>query len=135
MMKRPMETKGGSVVQLKVGCMRPAVHRHESVRPLVRIHVLGSMRATTHLGADILPRGRKTRAVLGYLALTGGQRVPRSRLAALLWDRTSEAQARTSFRQALRELLSAIGPLADELIVADREMIMLNNSLCWIDVA
>jgi DNA-binding SARP family transcriptional activator/Flp pilus assembly protein TadD len=93
------------------------------------------MRATTYLGADILPRGRKTRALLGYLALAAGQRVPRSRLAAMLWDRTSEAQARTSFRQALRELLTAMGPLADELIATDRETVTLNPGLCWIDAA
>src|SRR5262249_27725452 len=123
------------VVQFDISRARRAAQGPEPIRPIVRIHILGSMRATTYLGADILPRGRKTRALLGYLALTAGQRVPRSRLAAMLWDRTSEAQARTSFRQALRELLSAMGPLADELIVADRETVKLNAGLCWIDAA
>jgi DNA-binding SARP family transcriptional activator/Tfp pilus assembly protein PilF len=135
MIKRLATSDRRKVVPFDVSRARPAARGHEPVRPIVRIHILGSMRATTYLGADILPRGRKTRALLGYLALTAGQRVPRSRLAAMLWDRTSEAQARTSFRQALRELLSAMGPLADDLIVADRETVKLNAGLCWIDAA
>ena len=39
----------------------------------------------------------------------------------MLWDRVPEFQARASFRQAFRELVVAFGPLADELISADRE--------------
>jgi len=42
-------------------------------------------------------------------------------------------QARTSFRQAFRELVVAFGPLANELIIAERETIRLNTDLCWID--
>jgi DNA-binding SARP family transcriptional activator/TolB-like protein len=93
------------------------------------------MRATTYLGSNILPRGKKARAVLGYLSLAAGESVPRGRLAAMLWDRVSDAHARTSLRQALRELAAAMGPLASELISADRETIWLDDSLCWIDAA
>jgi DNA-binding SARP family transcriptional activator/Flp pilus assembly protein TadD len=91
------------------------------------------MRATSYLGDNVLPRGKKARAILGYLCLSGGERVPRARLAALLWDRVPDAQARTSFRQALRELTAALGPLADELISAERETIGLDAAQCWID--
>jgi DNA-binding SARP family transcriptional activator len=102
-------------------------------RPIARIHLIGSMRATSYLGADILPRGRKARAVLGCLCLADGARIPRSRLAATLWDRVPDFQGRASFRQAFRELMVAFGPLADELISSDRETIRLNTNLCWID--
>jgi DNA-binding SARP family transcriptional activator/Tfp pilus assembly protein PilF len=85
------------------------------------------------LGADILPRGKKARAILGYLSLSAGERVSRARLAAMLWDRAPDAQSRSSFRQALRELSTAMGSLADELISTDRDTIKLNASLCWID--
>ena len=104
-----------------------------AVRPIVRIHVLGSMRATSFLGDDILPRGRRARAILGSLCLAGGDPLRRGRLSALLWDRVPEYQARASFRQAFRELVVAFGPLASELISADRETIRLNVDLCWID--
>src|SRR5260370_25771118 len=76
-------------------------------RPLVRIHLLGSMRATTYLGDDILPQGRKARAILACLCLPSGVRIPRARLAALLWDRVPDHQARKSFRPSRRELMGA----------------------------
>ena len=104
-----------------------------AARPLLRIHLLGSMRATTYLGDDVLPRGRKARAVLAYLCLVSGARVPRARLATLLWDRVPDEQARKSFRQSLRELKKVMGPLASELITANRETVRLNTALCWVD--
>src|SRR6201997_5322431 len=61
------------------------VHRPSACR-IARIHLLGPMRATSYLGDDILPRGKKARALLGYLCLAGGAKVPRLRLARLLWD-------------------------------------------------
>jgi DNA-binding SARP family transcriptional activator/cytochrome c-type biogenesis protein CcmH/NrfG len=104
-----------------------------SPRTLVRIHLLGSMRATTYLGDDLLPRGRKARAILACLCLACGARVPRARLAALLWDRVPDKQAKKSLRQSLRELICAMGPLAGELMSVNRETLRLNGDLCWID--
>jgi DNA-binding SARP family transcriptional activator/Tfp pilus assembly protein PilF len=101
--------------------------------PIVRIHLLGSMRATTYVGENILPRGRKARAVLGYLCLNPGERVARSRLSSLLWDRVSDRQARSSLRQALLEISTVMGPLGGELISADLDTVMLDPRLCWID--
>ena len=108
------------IVRLKIKRTPESRPQHTPGRPIVRVHLLGSMRATSYLGDNVLPRGKKARAILGYLCLSGGERVPRARLAALLWDRVPDGQARTSFRQALRELTAALGPLADELISADR---------------
>src|SRR5258708_28034290 len=105
----------------------------QPAQPIVRIHILGTMRATTCLGDEVLPRGRKARALLGCLCLAGGERVKRRTLAVMMWDRVPVNQAHASFRQAFRELVVALGPLADELIVADRDTIRLNTSLCWID--
>jgi DNA-binding SARP family transcriptional activator len=102
-------------------------------QPLVRIHLLGSLRATTYLGENVLPRGRKARALLGYLCLSAGEHVARSRLSTLLWDRVQDHQARASFRQALRELSSALGSLADELLDATLDTVRLEPRLCWID--
>jgi DNA-binding SARP family transcriptional activator len=111
---------------------RAAGHNRQT-RRVARIHILGAMRATSYLGQDILPRGRKARAILGCLCLAGGERIARSRLAGMLWDRVPDFQGRASFRQAYRELVVAFGPLAEELISADRETIVLNTSACWID--
>jgi DNA-binding SARP family transcriptional activator/TolB-like protein/Tfp pilus assembly protein PilF len=105
----------------------------QSAHAVARIQILGPMRATSYLGSDILPRGRKARAILGCLCVASGKRLARSRLAAMLWDRVPEFQARASFRQSFRELVVAFGPLADELISADRETIALKTADCWID--
>src|ERR1700730_17489376 len=102
-------------------------------RPLVRIHLLGSMRATSYLGDEALPRAKKACAALGYLCLTPGSRVSRTRIATMLWDRVSADQPRTSFRQALFDLTAAMGPLAAELISTGRATIGVNTDLCWID--
>jgi DNA-binding SARP family transcriptional activator len=102
-------------------------------KPLVRIHVLGSIRATTHLGQNVLPPGRKARAILGYLSLCAGEHVARARLGSLLWDRVDEKQARTNFRQSLRRLSAALGPLSDDLIETTLDNVRLDPKLCWID--
>jgi DNA-binding SARP family transcriptional activator/Tfp pilus assembly protein PilF len=121
------------VVSLDLTRIRESGLRAELTRPIVRIHLLGPMRTTTYLGESILPRGKKARAILACLALAAGERVARGRLAAMLWDRVSDAQARASFRQGLRQLSSAMGKLAPELLSIDRETVSLNRDLCWID--
>jgi TolB-like protein/Flp pilus assembly protein TadD len=110
------------------------VHRPTSCR-VARIHLLGPMRATSYLGDDILPRGKKARALLAYLCLALGAKVPRIRLARLLWDQVSDELARGSLRHALLEVCSAMGPLAAELISTGRATIRLNADACWIDAA
>ena len=114
-----------NLVALDVGARQAAV----------RIHLLGALRAISYLGEDLVPRGRKARAILGYLCMHAGQRVPRAKIAALLWDRVPDHQARASLRQSLRELLLAFGPLADEILETDAEMVRLNQRVCWVDSA
>ena len=91
------------------------------------------MRATSYLGDDVLPRAKKARAALGYLCLAFGARCLRARIASMLWDRVNAAQARTSFRQAVSELTSAMGSLSAELITTGRASIRFNTDACWID--
>ena len=102
---------------------------------VARIHLLGPMRATSYLGDDILPRGKKARALLAYLCLALGAKVPRIRLARLLWDQASDELARGSLRHALLDVCAAMGPLAPELISTGRATIQLNADACWIDAA
>ena len=97
------------------GALTPSLGRRVA-RPtacrIARIHLLGPLRATSYLGDDILPRGKKARALLACLCLAAGAKVPRIRLARLLWDRASDELARGSLRHALLEVCSAMGPLA-----------------------
>jgi TolB-like protein/Flp pilus assembly protein TadD len=118
------------------GSVRPDIARlvqRPSACRIARIHLLGPMRATSYLGDDILPRGKKARAMLAYLCLASGTKAPRIRLARLLWDEASDELARGSLRHALSEVCAAMGQLAAELISAGRATIRLNADACWID--
>ncbi|MBR0649689.1 hypothetical protein GXW78_08450 [Roseomonas terrae] len=99
----------------------------------VRITMLGRMDARAVTGEPLLPRSRKTRAVLAVLALESPNLVSRQRLADLLWSRRGEEQARGSLRQALHELQDAFGAEGRGLIVATRETIALNDEAVWTD--
>jgi TolB-like protein/DNA-binding SARP family transcriptional activator len=99
-----------------------------------RIYLVGAMRVVAPGGEDLLPRARKTRALLAYICLAQGERIPRSRLLGLLWDRSAEAQARMSLRHALSELNDRLNHQVPGLIEIDREAVRLNTRACWIDV-
>src|ERR1700724_2353847 len=83
---------------------------------VARIHLLGAMRATSYLGDDILPRGKKARALLAYLCLASGTKVARIGRARLLWDQAGDELAGERLRRALGVLCSSLGPFAGELI-------------------
>ncbi len=94
-----------------------------------RIYLLGMMRAIGPAGENVLPRARKTQAVLAYLCLMHGERLLRSRVAGIIWDRSGEAQARESLRHALNEL-NRTGYWHLE---KDHDAVRLDVTGCWID--
>jgi len=99
----------------------------------LRITMLGRMDVRALTGESLLPRSRKTRAVLAVLAMESPGVVLRQRLSELLWSRRGEEQARGSLRQALHELQDALGPEGKGLILATRETVALNDEGVWTD--
>jgi TolB-like protein/DNA-binding SARP family transcriptional activator len=91
------------------------------------------MRAVAPGGADFLPRGRKTRGLLAYLCLEQGERVSRSRLVGLLWDRSADAQARMSLRQSLSELNGIVNRHVPGLVEIGRDSVRIDVRKCWVD--
>jgi TolB-like protein/DNA-binding SARP family transcriptional activator len=91
------------------------------------------MRAVAPGGADFLPRGRKTRGLLACLCLEQGERVSRSRLVGLLWDRSADAQARMSLRQSLSELNSIVNRHVSGLVEIGRDSVRIDVRKCWVD--
>ncbi len=85
-------------------------------------------------GQIVLPKMRKTRAVLAVLALRAPDPVLRGHLTALLWSRRDPQQARASLRQALHELHDALGPEARDLLQVERTHLTLCNERLWVDV-
>jgi TolB-like protein/DNA-binding SARP family transcriptional activator len=102
-------------------------------RALPRIYLVGAMRAIAPGGADFLPRGRKTRGLLACLCLAQGERISRSRLVGLLWDRSADAQARMSLRQSLSELNGIVNRHVSGLVEIGRDSVRIDVRKCWID--
>ena len=98
-----------------------------------RIYLVGTMRAVAAGGADILPRGRKTRGLLACLCLAQGDRVSRSRLVGLFWDRSPDPQARMSLRQSLAELNGIVNRHVPGLVEIGRDSVRINIRKCWVD--
>lgn len=99
----------------------------------LRMTMLGRMDVRAVTGEPVLPRSRKTRAVLGVLAMESPTPVARQRLAELLWSRRGEEQARGSLRQALHELQEALGEWGRGLVLATRETVALDTQGVWVD--
>ena len=92
------------------------------------------MEAWTLTSENVLPAGRKTRALLAVIALTAPRAALRGRLAELLWSRRPEEQARASLRQEIHRLLETLSPAGDEVLVVTRDHISLRPGVVWVDV-
>jgi DNA-binding SARP family transcriptional activator len=98
------------------------------------VSLLGPMRAVGASGHSVLPRSRKTRAVLAILALASPRPVLRSKLTGLLWSQRAKEQARGSLRQSVHELQRALGQDTGTLLLADRNHLILFENGLWVDV-
>lgn len=106
-------------------------HRSEVV---VRIYLIGPIRAVGMDGENLLPRSRKARGLLAALCLAKGMWLSRARLASMFWDMVPDTQARASLRQALREITRSLGPHATELLEIENLQLRIKHSSCWVDV-
>jgi DNA-binding SARP family transcriptional activator/TolB-like protein len=91
------------------------------------------MQAQDAAGRSVLPRSRKTRAVLAVLALAGPSQVLRTRLTGLLWSQRENEQARASLRQSVHELRVALGPRIGTLLQVDRDHLLLLDDRLRVD--
>lgn len=104
-----------------------------AVLPRLVLNCWGDFALTDHTaGGDLKLRGRKTRALLAYLAFHPGKPISRERLTGLLWGDRGEEQARASLRQAILELK----PLAGEhgVIEIERDHLTLHAGLLTTDL-
>src|ERR1700686_5745981 len=90
----------------------------------VRLRLIGQMEAWTLTSENILPTGRKTRALLAILALSSPRPVLRGKLAEMLWSRRPEAQARAPLRQEIHRLLDALDPMGNQILAINRDHLM-----------
>jgi DNA-binding SARP family transcriptional activator/TolB-like protein len=85
-------------------------------------------------GRAVLPKARKTRALLAVLALASPKSVSRLQLISLLWSRREPDQARASLRQAIHELQDILGGGEGRFLTVDRHQITLKPDGVWIDL-
>ncbi|HEX2885772.1 alpha/beta fold hydrolase [Vineibacter terrae] len=111
--------------------VRPDNRTAGKVSMMLGIRLLGEMEVLRGAERVELPRSKKTRALLAYLATTGRAH-RRERLCELLWDVPDDP------RGALRWSLSRIRALTQDgetpLIHADRSVIQFNVSSATVDL-
>jgi len=114
--------------------LSPVLPARPAGRIVLRLRLLGAMEARTTAGVSVLPRGRKSRALLALLAMSAPRPMLREQLCHLLWSRREHEQARASLRQCVHELQRALLPLGGELLRAERNHLVLDADRVWTDV-
>ncbi|MCC8939741.1 hypothetical protein H8A99_25550 [Bradyrhizobium sp. Arg68] len=101
--------------------------------PPLSINLLGKL--TLSVGEhEIESLSRKTKALLGYLALTESREESRERLIGLFWSESPEERARASLRQALHEIRNALAPSGFEGLHADKLVVALDRTRIKVDL-
>src|SRR5688500_6841428 len=99
---------------------------------MLSIRLLGEMEITRRGERLELPRSRKTRGLLAYLALAN-RPVRRDRLCALLWDAPDDPKG--ALRWSLSKLRSLVNDPDQVRILANRELVSFNPLSAHIDLA
>ncbi len=96
----------------------------------IDIRLYGPLEVTTSDGVSILPKGRKTQALIALLATSDTLKRSRTWLQDTLWSDRGPEQQSGSLRQALAELRNSFGDIKD-ILIADRQSIALDtNRVC-----
>lgn len=99
----------------------------------IYLRLLGSPYAAADEGDKELLRitTRKEWALLAYLAIMRGRRVPREHLCSLLWGEVTDRQARQSLRQTLTYLRKDLATA--DIIETDSDAVWLNTRYLSVD--
>jgi adenylate cyclase len=85
-------------------------------------------------GREAGPVVRKSRALLGYLAMSETGEESRDRLVGLLWSEGEDKKARASLRQSLYEIRAAFDAAGFDGLSADRNRVTLDRSRIDVDL-
>src|SRR3954447_22229276 len=95
--------------------------------PTLSVRLLGKLSLHVN-GNEIELLSRKTKALLGYLALTETQEESRERLIGLFWSEVPEERARASLRQALHEIRNGLQPTGFDGFHTDKLVVGLDRA-------
>jgi TolB-like protein len=102
---------------------------------LLHLKLLGGFTACSSSGAAVHVRGRKSQALLAYLAVNADKGLTREKAIGLLWSDRDDHRARSSLRQALfglRRDLAAFSPAPLDVV---GETITVNAQVVSTDAA
>src|SRR6185369_4420192 len=115
------------------GIVPPGQDDSGATSSILSISLLGKF--SLHVGDhEIELLSRKTKALLGYLALTETQEESRERLIGLFWSEVPEERARASLRQALHEIRNALQPTGFDGFHTDKLVIGLDRARIRVDL-
>jgi TolB-like protein len=100
--------------------------------PPLHLRVLGDVALSCHGAPRALPRSRKTRALLAYLAVEA-RAVSREALCDLLWD--SAADPRAALRWSLSKLRPLLATPDGQALRADARSVSIDPGLLTVDLA
>jgi DNA-binding SARP family transcriptional activator len=116
-----------------IGC-RGIDTRLPGTEACVRISLMGPVRLWAADGSERMLPTRRAKALLAYLTLARGRSLQRSALAALLWERSAEGEARASLRKAVSALAAGFKDAPAGQFVAGRDDLRLDASRCEVDL-
>lgn len=100
----------------------------------IRLRLLGPFEARAGDDSLIDVPSHKGRALLGLLGVRPGVATSRQKLAEVLWERSGEAQARASLRQALSVLNRTFAPFGKDWLIREGELLTLDPDVVDVDV-
>ena len=86
-------------------------------------------------GSPIAINSQKAKALLAYLACSGGQPISRTKAATLLWAGRGDQQARGSLRQALTLLRKALNTAEGTALIVEADNVAIDGAVLRSDVA
>jgi DNA-binding SARP family transcriptional activator/pimeloyl-ACP methyl ester carboxylesterase len=119
------------VERAKQAVQNVAMRTNATARP--RLSLLGGFQFSGG-GANAQALGRKSRALIAYLALQSRQARSREQLAALLWGSHGETHARVNLRQSLMEIRKVFRLAGAPVLASPGEDVVLDLSGVEFDV-
>ena len=106
---------------------------HRGDKTMLVVHTLGHF-ALRHGDREVEIAGRKSRALIAYLALAERGRETRQRIVGLLWSEVEESRARASLRQVIYEIREAFEEVGFVGLSSDKEAVTLAPGSVQVDL-
>src|SRR5262245_25985228 len=102
--------------------------------PKARIALLGGFSIAAPGGPSFAIASKKAQGLLAYLALAPAWSATRDKVIGMLWSDRDDEHARNSLRQVLTGLRRDLAPAGFDILVAERDHLMLNTERVRVDV-